>query len=182
MIHVVITILLESIISSLSKFCFFFVIWWSFNNSSFHLLDAFSLLIWSFCLSNRIHSQYTVSILLVGTLFLTIKHFGDPIECLSSNNNDISAKLLQHWCWLEGSFSVVDSTGKAAIDNVAYPGVKTLNEENGEKRRLHKYYQWVYFVLIIQVSCLVNHLKLFILIFWNNLILFRTLGHPILRS
>lgn len=37
-------------------------------------------------------------------------------------------------------------------ENVAYPGVKTLNEEGGEKRRLHKYYQWVYFVLIIQVS------------------------------
>lgn len=52
---------------------------------------------------------------------------------------------------MEGSFSVVDTTGKAvAGDNVAYPGVKTLNEANGERKRLHKYYQWVYFVLIIQ--------------------------------
>jgi len=99
----------------------------------------------------KIHSQYTVSILLVGTLFLTIKHFGDPIECMTSNNQDISAKMLQHWCWLEGSFSVVDSNGKAAMGhNVAYPGVKTLDEGSGDKKRLHKYYQWVYFVLIIQ--------------------------------
>jgi len=100
----------------------------------------------------KIHSQYTVSILLVGTLFLTIKQFGDPIECLTTaGNSDISAKLLQHWCWLEGSFSVVDSNGKASMaENIAYPGVKTLNEEAGEKRRSHKYYQWVYFVLIIQ--------------------------------
>ena len=62
----------------------------------------------------------------------------------------------QHYCWLEGSFSVVDSTGKAVTENVAYPGVKTLNEANGDRRQSHKYYQWVYFVLIIQVSAWLN--------------------------
>jgi len=99
----------------------------------------------------KLHSQYTVLILLVGTTFLSYKTFGDPIECLTANNNDISAKLLQNWCWLEGSFSVTGSDGKATIGNdVAYPGVKTLNEAAGERRRSHKYYQWIYFVLIIQ--------------------------------
>lgn len=49
---------------------------------------------------------------------------------------------------------MVDSGGKAVVENVAYPGVKTLNEAAGERRQSHKYYQWVYFVLIIQVSWL----------------------------
>jgi len=97
-----------------------------------------------------LHSKVTVTILMVGTMFLSMRqYFGEPIECLA-RGSDISPALLQNYCWLEGSFSVQDSSGKAAVDNVAYPGVKTLNEAAGERKQSHKYYQWVYFVLIIQ--------------------------------
>ena len=76
----------------------------------------------------------------------------DPGHLESSGWLTMFLLPLQHYCWLEGSFSVVDSTGKAVTENVAYPGVKTLIEGSGERRQSHKYYQWVYFVLIIQVG------------------------------
>jgi len=98
-----------------------------------------------------LHSQCTVYILLVSTMFLSMRqHFGEPIECLSSRT-DLPPTMLQNYCWLEGSFSVAGTDGKTSVGtDVAYPGVKTLNESAGERRQLHKYYQWVYFVLIIQ--------------------------------
>lgn len=88
---------------------------------------------------------------MVGTMFLSMRqYFGEPIECLN-RSQDISQQLLQNYCWLEGSFSVVDSTGRTAVgESVAYPGVKTLSESAGERKQQHKYYQWVYFILIIQ--------------------------------
>jgi len=98
----------------------------------------------------RLHSQATVMILMVGTMFVSMRqYFGEPIECLSSRT-DLPPNLLQHYCWLESTFSVVDGTSKTVGLDVAYPGVKTLNQANGERKIHHKYYQWVYFILILQ--------------------------------
>ena len=90
-------------------------------------------------------------ILMVGTMFVTMRqYFGDPIECLSGPS-DIPQAMMQHYCWLEATFSVADPDGKAVVgDHVAYPGVKVLEEQKGEKKVFHRYYQWIYFVLIIQ--------------------------------
>lgn len=98
----------------------------------------------------RLHSQATVMILMVGTMFVSMRqYFGEPIECLSSRT-DLPQNLLQHYCWLESTFSVSDGTSKSVGVDVAYPGVKTLNPANGERKVHHKYYQWVYFILILQ--------------------------------
>lgn len=43
-------------------------------------------------------------------------------------------KKIQHYCWLESTFSVADSTSKSVGLDVAYPGVKTLNAANGERK------------------------------------------------
>lgn len=57
---------------------------------------------------------------------------------------------------------MADSTGRTAVgDSVAYPGVKTLNESAGERKQSHKYYQWVYFVLIIQVNVRAIFIEIF---------------------
>jgi hypothetical protein len=88
---------------------------------------------------------------MVGTMFVSMRqYFGEPIECMAGKS-DITASMLQHYCWLESTFSVSDSSHKSVGVDVAYPGVKTLNPSAGERKVYHKYYQWVYFVLIIQV-------------------------------
>lgn len=98
----------------------------------------------------RLHSQCTVLILMVGTMFVSMRqYFGEPIECLSSRT-DLPPNMLQHYCWLESTFSVSDSAHKNVGIDVAYPGVKLQNPNQGERKVYHKYYQWVYFVLIIQ--------------------------------
>lgn len=99
----------------------------------------------------RLHSNVTVLILLVGTMFISMRqYFGEPIECITQRS-DIPPPLLQHYCWLEATFSVSDSSHGVVGVEVAYPGVKPLQPHKGEKKIYHKYYQWVYFVLIIQV-------------------------------
>jgi len=104
----------------------------------------------------RLHSIITPLILLVGMTFVTMRqHFGEPIECLHSRS-DISQQLLQHYCWIESTFSIVANDKqtaagyKIASTEVAYPGVKTFQPEHSERRVYHKYYQWVYFVLMVQ--------------------------------
>lgn len=99
----------------------------------------------------RLHSQATVMILMVGTMFVSMRqYFGEPIECMAGRS-DIPPAMLQHYCWLESTFSVTDGTAKTTGVDVAYPGVKTLNTAAGERKVYHKYYQWVYFILILQV-------------------------------
>ncbi|RWS31382.1 Innexin inx2-like protein [Leptotrombidium deliense] len=101
----------------------------------------------------KLHSTVTVLILFIGTMFVTARqYFGDPIECMS-RQSDIPPNMLQHYCWLEATFSVADSSHGIVGSEVAYPGVKNYEPHKGEKKVYHKYYQWVYFVLIIQ-SCL----------------------------
>jgi hypothetical protein len=98
----------------------------------------------------KLHSRVTVLILLCGTVFVTMRqHFGEPIECLSSRS-DVSQKLLQHYCWIESTFSISDASSKIVGTEVAYPGLKTHQPEHGERKIYHKYYQWVFFVLLIQ--------------------------------
>ncbi|XP_053204906.1 innexin inx2-like [Panonychus citri] len=95
----------------------------------------------------RLHSMVTVYILMVGTMFVTMRqYFGDPIECMGGKS-DITPALLQHYCWLESTFSV---TSPSSSTDSAYPGVKPLISSQGEKKNYHKYYQWVYFVLMLQ--------------------------------
>jgi len=103
----------------------------------------------------RLHSIVTVFILMTGTMFSSMKsYFGENIECLS-NKNDLSKELIQLYCWMEGSFSVYTGNGYDAPSNSmtgyhnAYPGVKPYNP-NADKKIYHRYYQWVYFILIIQ--------------------------------
>ncbi|XP_074595272.1 innexin inx2-like [Brevipalpus obovatus] len=94
-----------------------------------------------------LHSVVTVQILLVGTMFISMKqYFGDPIECLT-RDSDLKQQLIEHYCWLEGAFSLVERTSSVVS---AYPGVRPPLRGAEELKAHHKYYQWVYFVLIIQ--------------------------------
>ncbi|XP_015785216.1 innexin inx2 [Tetranychus urticae] len=93
-----------------------------------------------------LHSTITVQILMIGTIFVSMRqYFGDPIDCLTKDS-DIKASLIEHYCWIEGAFSVI--AGGETGTSQAYPGVAPTT--TASVKRHHKYYQWVYFVLIIQ--------------------------------
>lgn len=97
-----------------------------------------------------LHSTVTVQILLISTMFLSMKqYFGDPIDCMTSgSSSDIKTSLIEHYCWLEGSFSYVEPSKIPS----SYPGVRPSHHGIDDTRSHHKYYQWVYFILLIQVN------------------------------
>lgn len=105
----------------------------------------------------QLHSRVTTLILLCGLLLLSLnEYFGETISCLQSDSS-LPIKLIERYCWFEGNFvfydenSVKPSDGKqwpTALQH-AYPGVGSSSE--GEHKFPLKYYQWVYWVLIIQV-------------------------------
>ena len=95
----------------------------------------------------KLHSKLTVTILLLGTFFVTLKVFGNPIECFMRENGLVSKQLMEHYCWIEGVFSIhnpapttfnglTKQTGVQGVD-FAYPGVSS----GPGKRVNHKYYQ-----------------------------------------
>lgn len=106
----------------------------------------------------QLHSRVTTLILLCGLLLLSLnEYFGETISCLESADASLPAKLLEKYCWFEGNFVFYDqnSVSKPTDEKPdstlqqAYPGVSS----SGEHKFPLKYYQWVYFVLIIQVGC-----------------------------
>ncbi|KAG9510950.1 Innexin inx2 [Fragariocoptes setiger] len=95
----------------------------------------------------KLHYKITVAILIGSSLLVTSRqYFGDPIDCIS--RDDIPPNLLDTFCWIHATFSVVDSWNKTVGIEVPYPGVDKFNP--GEHRVYHKYYQWVCFVLFFQ--------------------------------
>lgn len=95
----------------------------------------------------QLHYKFTVAILIGASLLVTSRqYFGDPIDCIS--RDDIPPNLLDTYCWIHATFSVVDAWNKTVGIEVPYPGVATYSP--GEKRVYHKYYQWVCFVLFFQ--------------------------------
>lgn len=98
----------------------------------------------------RLHHKFTVAILIGASLLVTSRqYFGDPIDCIS--RDDIPPNLLDTYCWIHATFSVVNSWNKTVGIDIPYPGVD--NYRPGEERVYHKYYQWVCFVLFFQAAC-----------------------------
>lgn len=98
-----------------------------------------------------LHSRITCIILFCGFLILSLnEYFGEAINCLQSNS-DLPKDLIEKYCWYEGSFVFYDTNPTAQI---AYPGI-TTGEIDSKKLSL-KYYQWVHFILLIQVSYMQN--------------------------
>lgn len=98
----------------------------------------------------RLHHKFTVAMLIGASLLVTSRqYFGDPIDCIS--RDDIPPNLLDTYCWIHATFSVVGGWNKTVGVDVPYPGVDKYRP--GEERVYHKYYQWVCFVLFFQAAC-----------------------------
>lgn len=95
----------------------------------------------------RLHYKVTVVALIAFSILVTSRQYiGDPIDCIS--RDDIPGNLLDTFCWIHSTFSVIDAWEKKVGEEVPYPGVDKYIK--GEKRTYHAYYQWVCFVLFFQ--------------------------------
>lgn len=106
-----------------------------------------------------LHSTITCSILAICTVFVGMKqYFGEPIECLNIllSANSISMQQMQQYCWMEGAFTVINPSNPrnplVGGPDRAYPGVGPYKPLDGDVKMPHKYYQWVYYLLVIQVT------------------------------
>ncbi|XP_045453280.1 innexin shaking-B-like [Melitaea cinxia] len=89
----------------------------------------------------RLHCGATTAALLAASAALTTRHLvGNPIDCI--HTRDIPEDVLNTYCWIHSTFTVAGEAG-------AYPGVRGAGTA---PRRYGKYYQWVAFMLFLQVS------------------------------
>lgn len=110
---------------------------------------------------HRLHYQATAIILIVFCLFgMSRQFFGTPIQCDPSLGIDVSddddlddpvaqfVKMINHFCWIQSTFSVRSSWKKKVDVEVPYPGID-INSDPSLKT-YHSYYQWVCFFLLTQ--------------------------------
>lgn len=118
----------------------------------------------------RLHYRATVALLLGGCVTLACKSIsGSPIHCEASGSVD--KIVLETFCWLHTTYSMVHAFNKSLGQAVPYPGVSNSKGDGMHGHvshplvKQHKYYQWVIFFLLVQVweNCFVicsRYLKL----------------------
>ncbi|KFM80961.1 Innexin inx2, partial [Stegodyphus mimosarum] len=97
----------------------------------------------------RLHYRLTALLLCVCSLLVSATQFyGDPIQCIQTD--DVPKKVLDTYCWVEGTFTLPKALGKEVGVQVVYPGVD--QRDPGDEVVFHAYYQWVCFVLLFQAA------------------------------
>ncbi|KAI4501258.1 hypothetical protein M0802_003631 [Mischocyttarus mexicanus] len=103
----------------------------------------------------RLHYRTTVALLLGGCVTLACKSIsGSPIHCEASGSVD--KVVLETFCWLHTTYSMVHAFNLSIGQAVPYPGVANSKGEGIHGHtphplvKQHKYYQWVIFFLLIQ--------------------------------
>lgn len=70
---------------------------------------------------------------------------------------DIPEDVLNTYCWIHSTYTVVDAFMKKQGQEVPFPGVENTQGRSAVKIKHTKYYQWVAFTLFFQVNYLLNH-------------------------
>lgn len=100
----------------------------------------------------QFHYRLTCLFLIGSSFLVTFKQFfGEPIDCFTSNSDDIPKSYLNTYCWMQSTFILPGSLGKRTGVDVAYPGIEKFT--NNQDRIYMKYYQWVCFFLVFQAIC-----------------------------
>lgn len=95
-----------------------------------------------------LHYRFTFIILLVCSILITCEQFfGHPIQCIKGG--DVPEKLLETYCWIEGTFTLPKALLKPIDKEVVAPGIEQYIPEKDEVLE-HAYYQWVCVVLFLQ--------------------------------
>lgn len=101
----------------------------------------------------QLHYKFTTSLLIAFSIAASgYQFFGDPIMCINKDDlgKHANNKILNNYCWIEGTFSVVKGLNKTVGKSVPYAGVD--KQKPGDELIHHAYYQWVCFVLFFQAG------------------------------
>ena len=110
-----------------------------------------------FTSKNKVYSNLVVAlnaslistILMIEAALLTCKElFGEEISCSFYEPPKMLRKEYLNYCWIEGSYTVI--TGSSDVSG-PYIGVTSSLQTDDGSKYFHRYYQWVYLALIIQV-------------------------------
>jgi hypothetical protein len=105
---------------------------------------------WTGGLVFRLHYQVTVCIILTSCAVLAARQYvGEPIHCIHSN--DLPQNVINAFCWVHSTFSMESAFTKRVDVDISHPGVDNSQSGQGATRE-HRYYQWVAFCLVLQVS------------------------------
>lgn len=95
----------------------------------------------------RLHYKATVIILIVCSLFVTSNQYiGDPIDCITGG--DVPSRAMDTYCWIHSTYTVPERLNGVIGRDIIQPGVGSRAGDS--KIKIHKYYQWVCFVLFFQ--------------------------------
>ncbi|XP_013780366.1 innexin inx2-like [Limulus polyphemus] len=95
----------------------------------------------------RLHYKLMTVVLLAFSVCVTAyQFFGQPIYCIQKD--DIPERLVNTYCWIEGTFTVPKSLNKKTDRDDGYPGVEQAEPDDTIVE--HAYYQWVCFFLFFQ--------------------------------
>jgi len=98
----------------------------------------------------KMHYRVSVSLILAFCVMVASRQYvGDPIHCI--HGKDLPHEVINTFCWIHSTFSVKPAFLKKVGIDISHPGI--ANSLDGrEPRREYRYYQWVVFFLLLQVS------------------------------
>lgn len=106
----------------------------------------------------RLHYSLTVIILISFSLIVTTRQYvGNPIDCIHSK--DLPEDVLNTYCWIHSTYTITAAYRKREGSEVPFPGVDNSKLYPESERKEYRYYQWVCFMLFLQVNHFVTSLR-----------------------
>lgn len=97
-----------------------------------------------------LHYRLTTLVFLLFSIVVTCTHLlGETISCIPSSADKHEIKLINSYCWVEGTFTLPKALIRTIEFEFAHPGVSQHFEDKDEIIE-HTYYQWVSTVLFLQ--------------------------------
>lgn len=98
----------------------------------------------------RLHYSLTVILLIAFSLIVTTRQYvGNPIDCIHSK--DLPEDVLNTYCWIHSTYTITAAYRKRGGIEVPFLGVDNSKSYPESERKEYRYYQWVCFMLFLQV-------------------------------
>lgn len=99
----------------------------------------------------RLHYSITVMLLVAFSLIVTTRQYvGNPIDCIHSK--DLPEDVLNTYCWIHSTYTITTAYKKKEGSEVPFPGVDNSKAHPESEKKVYRYYQWVCFMLFLQVT------------------------------
>lgn len=118
---------------------------------SYEMFSSENIISWS----NDINFTILTSIFSIFPCLLLLHRQRKPFR-------DIPEDVLNTYCWIHSTYTVVDAFMKKQGQEVPFPGVDNSQSRGSLTIKHTKYYQWVAFTLFFQVSTEFCYFCLFI--------------------